>query len=96
MEKHLLEAAAADRPAFIAAATYLVAVIAREHDFTLNALSVAEANRLLGFIETLDRDRYPDFAGWSNVLFVTAQSCARLDVEGKLRAAREAVPRIRP
>jgi hypothetical protein len=63
------------------AASKMLEVLAREHDFDIEHLTTSEAHRLEGFLDTLEQHRYPAFDGWDNKLFSAARLTCRIDLQ---------------
>ena len=81
----MLDVTQTERDAIGAAADMVVRVLAKHHDFRLPVSDPAEGNRLLGFLETIQRDDYTEFDTWSSVMFTAAVGTARILVSRQLQ-----------
>lgn len=48
-------------------------VLAEAHAFDLKALTTAEVQRLLNFVQIAEISRYPEFSAWPEKVFLTAR-----------------------
>ena len=52
----------------------IFSVLAKDYGFDLAALTAADVQRLLGFVQLTGIGSYPEFAGWSEKVFLTARN----------------------
>lgn len=62
-------------------------VLAEAHSFDLKRLTTAEAQRLLNFVQLAEKGRYPEFAEWSEKVFISAKCICEQEVVAQLRSA---------
>jgi len=62
-------------------------VIAEEHGFDLASLRPGEAYRLEGFLDSLERGRYPAFSQLDSKVFAAAQLTCRLELQNAKQRA---------
>lgn len=51
----------------------IFSVLAKAYGFDLTALTAADVQRLLGFVQLTEIGSYPEFSGWSEQVFLTAR-----------------------
>lgn len=70
----------------VGAPAALFRAIAEAHDFNLGQLTPAEANRLSGFLDVADQQRYQACAGWPEKVFLSAKLTCQTELHRAMQA----------
>lgn len=64
-----------------AAPKLLFEAIAVAHDFSLKKMTLAEANRLEGFLEVAEQKDYPVCVNWPEKIFLSAKLGCKIELQ---------------